>query len=86
MSKLTKLVRDHREGCRALEHVARGWWSSPWFMNGGSVRRDSIGRRVRANASGQTWLRMICNCTDCDAEILVRRDGVEALVEANRDD
>lgn len=63
-----KLLKPHRNGCRALHCVANRSWSTPWSFLDVVEYRDAIGR---LNKHGRRWWRTKCNCADCPAEMIV---------------
>lgn len=70
--------KKHRKGCRALWYCSddpelKDWqrrptpWSVPQL-----VFRDSLGRERHDRFRGHAmWLEVRCNCTDCDALLLI---------------
>ena len=79
MAKPRAIVRrDHKKGCRAIWHCSDdavregfGRWSTPWGVPRLAFR-DSLGRERHDRFRGHTvWLEVGCNCTDCDALLLV---------------
>ena len=73
----TILVKPHIDGCWACRAVEDGRWTSPWFVLGDYVRRDSLGRKGRHGF--RRWFVGVCNDPNCDAECLISADAVEGL-------
>lgn len=65
--KITKLLKPHRKNCSALSAVKDGEWKSPWFFKETYYyhRWHHVGR-------------IICNSTNCKAEIRVDMKEIEA--------
>lgn len=65
-----KVIRDHVAGCYARKNVRNGIWGTPWaYVEQEADYRDVLGRR-RKNGR-RRWLRVRCNCTDCNALIVI---------------
>lgn len=76
-----KVLRPHRPHCRALaltqmrDKTMR--WPTPWAYLKEAQYRDSAGRLQQKNRSrGRRWWLIGCNCTDCDAEIVIEESSI----------
>ena len=69
--------KTHRDGCYAVEEVARGDWPWPWAFVGKGYWGDRLGRR---NGSSVHWALVVCNDAVCHASFAVRWDAIEGLV------
>lgn len=63
------ILKKHVKGCYAIKNVKADFWNTPWAYLEKVEYRDSIGRKTE-NGHARWWL-IKCNCTDCDASILV---------------
>lgn len=70
-------IRPHSKGCRALQYVKDGKWKTPWFVAGDPIYRDRVGTK---RGSNHRWILVICNCCDCDAEMLIKGSSLEEML------
>ena len=80
----TKIIVDHKKDCDSLRMVRQGDWDTPWALLGqtwkeekGYYHRDKQGGKRSIN---HTWLRAICNSTDCPGRIIVNEDDILNLI------
>lgn len=75
-----KLVRDHKEDCRALTYVQNGSWNTVWFPKGEFVFRSRVGNKTKRGCN-YAWLVFECNCFDCNAQLIIHADDVLEVAE-----
>lgn len=76
-----KQLVPHRKGCRALDHVDSGSWTTPWSYLKEVQYRDRIGR-LSKNGSRWWWTR--CNCLDCPGELVINETWLLERVTGGR--
>jgi len=66
-----RILTTHRDDCRAVANLDRGW-NSEWWIPGKVEYRRSNGYA----GGSRRGLIVECNATDCDARLWVSEDDV----------
>lgn len=82
MNKIrAKLLTKHSKKCRAIDSVKLGLWKHPWAFIHRFERRDSLGRKPRG--TGERWAIVICNDSNCKAQLAINEDDIINFVSKN---
>lgn len=75
MDKQVKVVGKHVNGCAAVRLAKSGEWSTPWgpiaYGERGNATVNTWRHYGKNGRKLLTWVRFVCNDTDCKAELHV---------------
>lgn len=88
--KQVKVVGKHIKDCFAVKNRRTGFWATEWgpiaYGERGAAVITTRRRYGKNGVAFRHWLRFVCNCVGCPAELHIEKDFIlEAVRRVDRE-